>query len=82
MNNTQNAAAPTPAVITEGQLVTGQVLLEILFAPRCRPTLRWLQTQRKAGRVPCFKIGQLVFFDPVAVRVAFAAPTAAAKPSE
>lgn len=46
------------------------------------PTLPWPRTQWQAGRLPCFKIGHLVFFDPVGVRGAFTAPTAAARLSE
>lgn len=59
---------PPPA--DQPQLLSGRLLLEALFAPPCRPSLRWLQAQQKAGRIPYYKVGQLVFFDPVAVRAA------------
>jgi len=55
---------------TGGQLVNGAQLLEILFTPESRPSLRWLRWQQKEGRIPYVKMGQLVFFDPVAVRAA------------
>ena len=60
---------PTPPP-DQPQLLSGRLLLEALFAPPCRPSLRWLQAQQKAGRIPYYKVGQLVFFDPVAVRAA------------
>jgi hypothetical protein len=52
------------------QFVDGPKLLEILFTPECRPTLRWLRDQQKARRIPFVKIGRLVFFSPVQVREA------------
>jgi uncharacterized protein YbaR (Trm112 family) len=52
------------------QLVDGPKLLEILFPPDCRPTLRWLRDQQKARRIPFVKIGRLVFFSPANVRTA------------
>jgi uncharacterized protein YbaR (Trm112 family) len=50
------------------QLVDGPKLLEILFQPECRPTLRWLRDQQRARRIPYVKIGRLVFFSPEQVR--------------
>jgi hypothetical protein len=51
-----------------GQLVNGTQLLEILFTSESRPSLRWLRWQQKEGRIPYLRMGQLVFFDPMAVR--------------
>ena len=78
-----NATPCVPGTLshTEAQLVSGPVLLELLFASPCRPTLRWLRDQQKSGRIPYYKIGQLVFFDPVAVRAAFEA-NRATKPTQ
>jgi hypothetical protein len=62
-------------VMTEAvnrQMVDGPTLLEILFPPNCRPTLRWLRDQQKAKRLPFVKIGRLVFFIPDNVRAAMA----------
>jgi hypothetical protein len=54
----------------ENQLVDGKTLLETLFAKNCRPCLRWLRNQQRAGKIPYTKIGRLVFFHPVKVREA------------
>lgn len=54
----------------EKQAVSGEKLLEIIFPPECRPTLRWLRKQQKIRRVPFVKIGRLVFFFPDQVREA------------
>jgi len=52
------------------QYVDAPKLLEILFAPECRPSLRWLREQQAARKFPSVKIGRLVFFDPVACKTA------------
>jgi hypothetical protein len=54
----------------ETKLVDGKTLLETLFAKNCRPCLRWLRDQQRAGKIPSTKIGRLVFFDPPKVRQA------------
>jgi hypothetical protein len=54
----------------ETKLVDGKTLLETLFAKNCRPCLKWLRNQQRAGKIPSAKIGRLVFFDPVKVRQA------------
>lgn len=52
-------------------LVPSQKLLEVLFPDAAtRPTVRWLEMQRKARRIPFIKISRLVFFDPRRVREA------------
>ena len=58
------------------QLVDGPTLLEIVFKPECRPTLRWLRDQQKRRTIPFLKIGRLVFFDPENVREHFAEKSA------
>jgi uncharacterized protein YbaR (Trm112 family) len=52
------------------QYVDAPKLLEILFAPECRPSLRWLREQQAARKFPSVKIGRLVFFDPAACKAA------------
>jgi hypothetical protein len=50
-------------------LVSSAKLLESLFPDAdSRPTVRWLEMQRKARRIPFIKISRLVFFDPAKVR--------------
>jgi len=71
------AASPAEQMQTneptkQEQLVDGPTLLEIIFKPECRPTLRWLRDQQKRRAIPFLKIGRLVFFDPVTVRQHFA----------
>jgi uncharacterized protein YbaR (Trm112 family) len=64
----QHADTETPQL--SSQYVNGPRLLEILFPPECRPTMRWLRDQQKARRIPFIKLGRLVFFCPAAVRAA------------
>ena len=54
------------------RLVNGPGLLQILFDDNCRPTMRWLNSQKAAKVIPHVKIGRLVFYDPPAVRAALA----------
>lgn len=51
-----------------GKLVNGHQLLEALFDPACRPSIRWLHNQTKARAIPFIRIGHLVFFDVEMVR--------------
>jgi hypothetical protein len=53
-----------------GKLVSAEQLLEQLFAPECKPSLRWLRTQTKAKAIPHIRLGHLVFFDMDMVRAA------------
>lgn len=50
------------------KLVTAEQLLELLFTPEAKPSLRWLRNQTKAKSIPFVKIGHLVFFEPDMVR--------------
>jgi hypothetical protein len=56
-----------------GKLVNAEQLLKALFAPECRPSLRWLRTQTRNGTIPFVRIGHLVFFDVEMVRGKLAA---------
>ena len=60
-------------ITVKGKLVGAEQLLEELFAPECKPSLRWLRTQTKAKAIPHVRIGHLVFFDLEMVRGALAA---------
>lgn len=60
----------TAAHDLDSQLVSGKQLLEILFPPESRPTLRWLRDQQKERTIPHMKVGRLVFFSPRNVRAA------------
>ena len=51
-----------------GKLVDAHGLLDELFVPACRPSLRWLRTQTRSRAIPHVKIGHLVFFDVEVVR--------------
>lgn len=59
-------------IMIKGKLVSAEQLLEQLFAPECKPSLRWLRTQTKAKSIPHVRIGHLVFFDLDMVRTALA----------
>jgi hypothetical protein len=59
-------------MMLRGKLVSAEQLLEQLFAPECKPSLRWLRTQTKAKSIPHVRIGHLVFFDVEMVRAALA----------
>jgi len=50
------------------QLVDAKGLLAALFAEESRPSLRWLEDQRRARRIPYIKLGRLVRFDVEKVR--------------
>ena len=56
----------------KGKLVSAEQLLDQVFAPECRPSLRWLRSQTKAKSIPHIRIGHLVFFDVEMVRGALA----------
>lgn len=55
-----------------GKLVNAEQLLEQLFTPECKPSLRWLRSQTKAKSIPYVRIGHLVFFDVEMVRATLA----------
>jgi hypothetical protein len=56
----------------KGKLLCAEQLLDALFDPQCRPSLRWLRTQTKLRTIPFVRIGHLVFFDVEMVRAALA----------
>ncbi len=55
-----------------GKLVNAEQLLEALFTPESRPSIRWLWTQTRERTVPFVRIGRLIFFDVELVRAALA----------
>lgn len=60
-------------ITIKGKLVSAEVLLDQVFDPQSRPSIRWLRTQTKAKTIPFVRIGHLVFFDVDMVRAALAA---------
>lgn len=56
---------------TQG-LVDALRLLETIFDPESRPSLRWLRDQTAKRTIPFLKIGHKVYFDPAKVRQALA----------
>ena len=56
-----------------GKLVSAEQLLDQLFDPDSKPSMRWLRTQTKAKSIPHIRIGHLVFFEVEMVRAALAA---------
>jgi len=56
----------------KGRLVDAKQLLEQLFEPECRPSIRWLRSQTKAKAIPYIRLGHLIFFDLEMVRTALA----------
>lgn len=57
-------------ITVKGKLVSAEQLLDQLFAPECKPSLRWLRTQTKQKAIPYFRVGHLIFFDVEMVRTA------------
>ena len=55
-----------------GKLVNAKELLEALFTPEARPSLRWLRSQTQTRAIPFVRIGHLVFFDVEMVRSSLA----------
>ena len=54
--------------VTQGKLVNAEQLLDELFTPESRPSMRWLRTQTQTKSIPYVKWGHLVFFDVDMVR--------------
>jgi hypothetical protein len=54
------------------RLVNGEELLEALFSPEARPSMRWLRRQLAARALPFVRIGRKIFFDVELVRKALA----------
>ena len=63
---------PNTVSVDTTQLVDGPTLLLTLFPEGCRPTTRWLITQRQKRIIPHIRIGGLVFYDVGKVRDALA----------
>ena len=59
-------------LVVKGKLVSAEQLLDQLFDPQCRPSLRWLRSQTKSKSIPHIRIGHLVFFDMDMVRAVLA----------
>lgn len=59
-------------MVLKGKLVNADQLLDEIFDPTAKPSLRWLRTQTKAKSIPHVRIGHLVFFDVAMVRTALA----------
>ena len=59
---------PTSDPCWDRRLVDGPKLLEVLFDPGSRPSLRWLRKMQSEKRIPFIKIGHLVRFDVDEVR--------------
>ena len=57
-------------LLVTGKLVSAERLLEELFEPTSRPSLRWLRSQTRSKSIPHIRIGHLVFFDVDMVRSA------------
>lgn len=55
-----------------GKLVNAKELLDQLFSPECKPSLRWLRSQTRSKSIPFLRLGHLVFFDVEMVRSALA----------
>jgi hypothetical protein len=55
--------------------VRAEQLLEILFEPESKPSLRWLRQQQQNRTVPFVKVGRFVLFDPPAVKASLDART-------
>jgi hypothetical protein len=53
--------------------VGAEQLLDRLFDPEARPSIRWLRQQTKARAIPFVRIGHLIFFDVDMVRTALSA---------
>ena len=63
----------------DNMLVDSAGLLAALFPEACRPSRRWLDRQKAAGRVPHIRIGGLVFYNPAKVRESLEAKTIKAR---
>ncbi|MBK1877208.1 hypothetical protein [Pelagicoccus mobilis] len=50
------------------KLVDARGLLETIFHPNSRPSLRWLRQLQADGKIPYYKVGNLVFYDASEVR--------------
>lgn len=44
------------------EFVTAETLIEELFEPEARPSMRWLKEEAKSGRIPYARIGKRFLF--------------------
>jgi hypothetical protein len=51
-----------------GQLMNAKQLLEALFTPESRPSLRWLREMTRARAIRHVRIGRLIFYNLDSVR--------------
>lgn len=63
---------PCKSNTSTNKLVDAPKLLDEIFDPACRPSLRWLREQQRRRALPFVKVGHLVFFDVEKVRAALA----------
>jgi len=61
---------PTVPPASPVRLVDARGLLEALFDPSSRPSLRWVRDMQSQRKIPFLKIGRLVRFDVEQVRQA------------
>src|SRR5207302_7632683 len=63
--DTKNMTASTNVGVVTGavKLVNGQRLLDLIFEPESKPSLRWLRYKTTDGTIPHVRIGHLVFYD-------------------
>ena len=59
---TSNSGSTQTTGFTQPKLLDAHGLLEALFEPSCRPSLRWLR-QHQGKAIPIIRMGRRVFFD-------------------
>lgn len=59
-------------LVPKGKLVSAQQLLDQLFDPGSKPSIRWLRARTRAETIPYYRIGHLVYFDVEMVRAVLA----------
>jgi hypothetical protein len=64
--------ADAETLVLAGKLVRSEQLLDQLFDPDAKPSIRWLRAQTRAKTIPYVRIGHLVFFDVDMVRAVLA----------
>lgn len=53
-------------------MVDANGLLEALFSPESRPTVRWVRNMQQQRKIPFYRVGRLVRFRPSEVQEALA----------
>ncbi len=59
---------PVNPIALKRKLINAEQLLDEVWSPESKPSLRWLRTQTKLKTIPVVRIGHLCFFDAGAVR--------------